>query len=79
MPAGNREASGERPRQGEVEAIGWAGSRRMMEFLELGYPYFPATVATPNLSRPDLRGLKGKEIASANAGLWETSGVVTDS
>lgn len=40
------------------------GVRRMMEFLQHGYPYFPATVATLNLSRPDLGGLKGKEIAS---------------
>lgn len=41
------------------------GSRRMMEFLELGYP----TVATLNLSRPDLLGSKRQRDC-----FWQTLG-----
>lgn len=41
------------------------GSGRMMEFLELGYP----TVATLNLSRPDLLGSKRQRDC-----FWQTLG-----
>lgn len=48
----------------------------MMELLELGYPYLPASVTTLNLSR---RVQEAKRLILAKTWLRETPGVATDS